>query len=192
MTEDRKTKTPGMTEATAKFEHQATQAASQGGAVMTEQTPDGAVTDLEGALTNLGTAREALGGFLEDSMQDHCRLETAYCILLTLDQAHHRAQAAWKILWEARPLEAGKRDKSPLKAVEGGEAQSLTRNPDIMERTIADLEGATQALNNFAQSAELTTETADGLHWLALQIDGIMVELRNRWDEMHPVTAERG
>ncbi len=54
-----------------------------------------------------------------------------------------------------------------------------------IERTIADLEGATQALNNFAHSDELTTETEHGLKWLALQIDGIMVELRNGWDELH-------
>ena len=62
----------------------------------------------------------------------------------------------------------------------------MSRIPDSIERTIADLEGATQALNNFAQSRELTTETADGLHWLALQIDGYMVELRNNWDMLHP------
>ncbi len=55
-----------------------------------------------------------------------------------------------------------------------------------VERVITDMEGATQALNNFAQSAELTTETADGLHWLALQIDGYMVELRSNWDAIHP------
>ncbi len=58
--------------------------------------------------------------------------------------------------------------------------------PDSIERAITDLEGATCALNNFAQSAELTVETADGLHWLALQIDGYMVELRNGWDELRP------
>lgn len=48
----------------------------------------------------------------------------------------------------------------------------MTGTPDSIERNIADLEGATQALNNFAQSAELTVEIKDGLHWLALQIDG--------------------
>ncbi len=47
-------------------------------------------------------------------------------------------------------------------------------------------EGATQALNNFAHSDEITTETEHGLKWLALQIDSIMVELRDRWDELHP------
>ncbi len=31
----------------------------------------------------------------------------------------------------------------------------MTGTPDSIERNIADLEGATQALNNFAQSAEL-------------------------------------
>ncbi len=61
----------------------------------------------------------------------------------------------------------------------------MTRDQEI-ERTIADLEGATCALNNFAQSAELTVETADGLHWLALQIDGYMIKLRNGWDELRP------
>ncbi len=37
------------------------------------------------ALTNLDTARHALSGFLEDHTQDHCRMETAYCIFHTLD-----------------------------------------------------------------------------------------------------------
>ncbi len=59
-------------------------------------------------------------------------------------------------------------------------------NARDMERIIDDLEGATQALNNFAHSDKLTTETEHGLKWLALQIDGIMVELRNGWDELHP------
>ncbi len=85
---------------------------------MTEQTPDSAVTDLECALTDLDAARCALSGFLEDHMQDHCRVETAYCILNTLDQAHHRAREAWLVLFEARPLHAGNRDKPPLKTVE--------------------------------------------------------------------------
>ena len=79
---------------------------------MTEKTPDGAVTDLEGALIQLGSAREALGGFLEDHMQDHCRVKTAYCILNTLQMAEDEAEAAWKILSEARPLAAGKADKA--------------------------------------------------------------------------------
>ena len=59
-------------------------------------------------------------------------------------------------------------------------------NARDMERIIDDLEGATQALNNFAHSDELTTETEHGLKWLALQIDGIMVELRNHWDAANP------
>ncbi len=61
----------------------------------------------------------------------------------------------------------------------------MTRDQD-MERVITDLEGATQALNNFAQSPELTIETEAGLKWLALKIDGIMVDLRENWDELHP------
>lgn len=65
----------------------------------------------------------------------------------------------------------------------------MTGTPDAIERNIADLEGATQALNNFAQSAELTVETKDGLHWLALQIDGYMADLRENWDALH--TARR-
>ncbi len=85
---------------------------------MTEQTPDRAVMDLESVLTDLDSARQALSGFLEDHMQDHLRLETAYCILNTLDQAEHRGREAWKILWEARPLHAGNRENPPLKAVE--------------------------------------------------------------------------
>ncbi len=91
---------------------------------MTEQTPDGAVTDLEGALTNLDTARVALAGFLEDHMQDHCRVQAAYCILKTLDQADDQARAAWHVLREARPLVAGKRDKPPLEAVGDGGPRS--------------------------------------------------------------------
>ncbi len=79
---------------------------------MTENTPDGAVTDLEGALNNLSTARHALSGFLEDHLQNHCRMETAYCILHTLDQAEHQARAAWEVLWKARPLVSGKGDKA--------------------------------------------------------------------------------
>ncbi len=55
-----------------------------------------------------------------------------------------------------------------------------------IERIVTDLEGATHALNNFASSRELTIETAEGLHWLAMQIDGYMVELRNAWDELRP------
>jgi hypothetical protein len=85
---------------------------------MTEQTPDDAVIDLETALTHLDTAREALGGFIEDHLQDHARMETAYCILNTLCQANAQARAAWQILWEARPVVAGNRDSSPLKVVE--------------------------------------------------------------------------
>ena len=61
----------------------------------------------------------------------------------------------------------------------------MTEVRDI-ERAITDLEGATQALNNFAQSDDLTIETEAGLKWLALQIDGYMVELRNGWDELRP------
>ncbi len=87
---------------------------------MTEKTPDGAVTDLEGALTNLDTARVALADFLEDHMQDHCRVQTAYCILLTLDRADDQARAAWNILKKVRPLVAGNRDMPPLKTVGHG------------------------------------------------------------------------
>ena len=61
----------------------------------------------------------------------------------------------------------------------------MTNARDI-ETIIDDLEGATQALNNFAHSDELTTETEHGLKWLALQIDGIMVELRQNWDAANP------
>ena len=61
----------------------------------------------------------------------------------------------------------------------------MTGTPDSIERNIADLEGATQALNNCAQSAEIAVETKDGLHWLALQIDGYMVDLREDWDALH-------
>ncbi len=86
---------------------------------MSEQTPDGAVTDLESALTNLDTARVALAGFLEDHMQDHCRVQTVYCILNTLDQADTQARAAWQVLWKARPLVAGNLDQPPLNAVGG-------------------------------------------------------------------------
>ncbi len=60
----------------------------------------------------------------------------------------------------------------------------MTRDQDI-ERIVTGLEGATQALINFSQSGELTIETADGLQWLALQIDGYMAELREKWDALH-------
>ena len=60
-----------------------------------------------------------------------------------------------------------------------------------MEKIIDDLEGATQALNNFAHSDELTIETEHGLKWLALQIDGIMVELRNCWDAADPEKEDK-
>ena len=73
-----------------------------------EQDPDNAVTDLESALTDLNSARQALGGFLEDHLQHHPRMETGYCILNTLDRAETRGRAAWKVLWEARPLKAGR------------------------------------------------------------------------------------
>lgn len=79
---------------------------------MTEQTPDGAVTDLEGALADLDLARQALSEFLDDHMQEHPQMATAYCILKTLDQAEHEGRAAWKVLWEARPLHAGERDNA--------------------------------------------------------------------------------
>ncbi len=76
--------------------------------LLIEQSPDRAVTDLESALTDLNSARQALGGFLEDHMQDHPRMETGYCILHTLDRAETRGRAAWQVLWEARPLKAGR------------------------------------------------------------------------------------
>ncbi len=41
-------------------------------------------------------------------------------------------------------------------------------------------------LNNVAHSDDLSFETELGLKWLALQIDVILVELRNGWDELHP------
>ena len=87
---------------------------------MSEQTPDGAIMDLESALTDLDTAHQALAQFLEDHMQNHTQVEMAYCILRTLDQANGGARAAWNVLWEARPLVAGNRDNPSLKAVRDG------------------------------------------------------------------------
>ncbi len=52
-----------------------------------------------------------------------------------------------------------------------------------IERTIADLEGASHALNNVVQSPDITIEVACGLQWLALQIDRSLCDLRNEWDK---------
>ncbi len=40
-----------------------------------------------------------------------------------------------------------------------------------IESTVADLEGASNALNNVVQSEDIPIECADGLKWLALQIN---------------------
>ena len=54
-----------------------------------------------------------------------------------------------------------------------------------LERAIANLEGASCALNNFVEgNPHLTIEIAYGLKWLALQIDAALVEVRNEWDAM--------
>ncbi len=79
---------------------------------MTEQSLDRAVTDLEGALADLDLARKALSELLDDHMQSHPQMATAYCILKTLDQAEEQGRAAWTVLWEARPLNAGERDNA--------------------------------------------------------------------------------
>ncbi len=52
-----------------------------------------------------------------------------------------------------------------------------------MDRVIADLEGATQTLNVFAHSDELSIDTELGLKWLGLQIDLLIVELREKWND---------
>ncbi len=57
----------------------------------------------------------------------------------------------------------------------------MTGSSEI-ERIIADLEGASNALNNFAKTDDLPTEVDIGLQWLAYQIDSLMCELRNTWD----------
>ena len=54
-----------------------------------------------------------------------------------------------------------------------------------IERTIADLEGASNALNNVVQSDDLPTEVDIGLQWLAYQIDAGMVDLRDECDKLH-------
>ncbi len=56
----------------------------------------------------------------------------------------------------------------------------MTNNREIL-RVINDLEGATCALNNFASSDDLTTETHAGLQWLARQIDHLMCELNEEF-----------
>ncbi len=61
----------------------------------------------------------------------------------------------------------------------------MTGAPD-MEKVITDLEGASNALNNFAQTDDLPTEVDIGLQWLAMQIDTLLVELRNEWDATKP------
>ena len=66
----------------------------------------------------------------------------------------------------------------------------MTEASDI-ESTITDLEGASNALWNFAHSDELTIETVYGLQWLARQIDHGMSELRKNWNDLHDVTNGR-
>ena len=58
-----------------------------------------------------------------------------------------------------------------------------------IESTVKYLEGASNALWNFAQSDELTIEVVYGLQWLARQFDHTMVELRDKWDKMHVATG---
>ncbi len=52
-----------------------------------------------------------------------------------------------------------------------------------IERTIADLEGASNALFNVVHSSSLPAECADGLQWLALQIDNAVGDLRTKWEK---------
>ena len=59
-------------------------------------------------------------------------------------------------------------------------------NARDMERIVTDLEGASNALWNFAHSDELTIEVVPGLQWLALQFDHYMVGLRENWDAVNP------
>ena len=58
----------------------------------------------------------------------------------------------------------------------------MTEYHDI-EGTVADLEGASNALNNVVQSPDITIEVACGLQWLALQIDSAVSDLREKWDK---------
>ncbi len=60
-----------------------------------------------------------------------------------------------------------------------------------IERIITDLEGALNALWNFAHSDELTIETVVGLQWLANQCDSLVDELRRTWDAANPEKAEQ-
>ncbi len=54
-----------------------------------------------------------------------------------------------------------------------------------LERAVSNLEGASNALNNFAQTDDLPTEVDIGLQWLAYQIDAGMVDLRDEYDKLH-------
>ena len=70
----------------------------------------------------------------------------------------------------------------------------MTRDRDI-ERAIIELEGASSALWNFAQSGELTMEVAPGLQWIAQQMDLSIDELRQKWDAFNlepPLKAVEG
>ena len=60
-----------------------------------------------------------------------------------------------------------------------------------IERIIANLEGASQVLNNISTSEDLTIETECGLKWLSFQIDSLMCELRNAWDATKPETGPK-
>ncbi len=58
-----------------------------------------------------------------------------------------------------------------------------------LERAISNLEGASNALNNVAQTDDLPTEVDIGLRWLAWQIDAAMVDLREECDKLHGDTG---
>ena len=60
-----------------------------------------------------------------------------------------------------------------------------------IEKTITELEGANNALWNFAHSDELSAEVQVGLQWLAQQMDGLMVELRENWDNANPEKEDK-
>ena len=65
----------------------------------------------------------------------------------------------------------------------------MTDYHDI-ERTVVDLEGASNALFNVVHSGDLPAECADGLQWLALQIDNAVGDLRTKWEKQRGTKLE--
>jgi len=69
---------------------------------MKPETIVDAIMDLEPALGDFNTARQALSRLLEDQALHMGHSDMLYCILNTLDEAHSRGQEVFGVLWEFR------------------------------------------------------------------------------------------